>query len=197
MNRLSTERRGQVIALLVEGMSIRGIVRATGVAKNTIVKLLCDLGQACTEHQDIHLRDLTSERIECDETWSFCYAKQKHVPEQFQDTPGYGDVWTWTAIDADTKLVPSWLVGERTSRDAWYFLSDLHSRLRNRVQLTTDGHKPYLIVIEPLFGADGVDLAMLHKMYGAGGNDSPSTPTARPSAPGSTTDNRGRAPSRT
>ena len=167
MNRLSTERRGQVIALLVEGMSIRGIVRATGVAKNTIVKLLCDLGQACTEYQDIHLRDLTSTRIECDEIWSFCYSKQKNVPEQFQDTPGYGDVWTWTAIDADTKLVPSWLVGERTNRDAWYFLSDLHSRLRNRVQLTTDGHKPYLTVVEPLFGADGVDFAMLHKMYGS------------------------------
>jgi IS1 family transposase len=167
MNRLSTERRGQVIALLVEGMSIRGIVRATGVAKNTIVKLLADLGQACTEYQDIYLRDLTSERIECDEIWSFCYAKQKNVPEQFQDTPGYGDVWTWTAIDADTKLVPSWLVGERTNRDAWYFLSDLHSRLRCRVQLTTDGHKPYLTVIEPLFGADGVDFAMLHKMYGS------------------------------
>lgn len=173
MNRLSTERRGQVIAVLVEGMSIRGIVRATGVAKNTIVKLLADLGQACTEYQDIHLRDLTSERIECDEIWSFCYAKQKNVPEQFQDTPGYGDVWTWTAIDADTKLVPSWLVGERTNRDAWYFLSDLHSRLRNRVQLTIDGHKPYLTVIEPLFGADGVDFAMLHKMYGAGSHDSP------------------------
>lgn len=167
MNRLSTERRGQVIALLVEGMSIRGIVRATGVAKNTIVKLLCDLGQVCTEYQDIHLRDLTSERIECDEIWSFCYAKQKNVPEQFQDTPGYGDVWTWVAIDADTKLVPSWLVGERTNRDAWYFLSDLHSRLRGRVQLTTDGHRPYLTAIEPLFGADGVDFAMLQKMYGS------------------------------
>ena len=173
MNRLSTERRGQIVACLVEGMSIRGTCRVTGVAKNTIVKLLCDLGEACAEYQDVRLRDLTSERIECDEIWSFCYSKQKNVPEQFKDTPGYGDVWTWTAIDADTKLVPSWLVGERTNRDAYFFLVDLKSRLRGRVQLTTDGHKPYLTVIEPLFGADGVDFAMLHKMYGASSHDSP------------------------
>jgi len=173
MNRLTTERRGQVISCLVEGMSIRGTVRVTGVAKNTITKLLGELGEACAEYQGVTLTDLDSTRIECDEIWSFCYSKQKNVPEQFQDTPGYGDVWTWTAIDADTKLVPSWLVGERTNRDAYFFLADLHSRLRNRVQLTTDGHRPYLAVIEPLFGADGVDFAMLHKMYGAGGSDSP------------------------
>jgi IS1 family transposase len=167
MNKLSTERRGQVIALLVEGMSIRGIVRATGVAKNTIVKLLADLGAACSDYQNEHLVNLNCPVIECDEIWSFCYAKQKNVPEEFKDTFGYGDVWTWTAIDADTKLVPSWLVGERTSRDAYAFLSDLKGRLRNnRVQITTDGHKPYLNVIEPLFGADAVDFAMLHKIYG-------------------------------
>src|ERR1035437_3546633 len=166
MNQLSTERRAQVIALLVEGMSIRGIVRATSVAKNTIVKLLCDLGKATTEYQDRVLRNLETTRVECDEIWSFCYSKQKNVPEEFKDALGYGDVWTWIAIDADTKLVPSWLVGERTNKDAYYFLKDLHSRLKNRVQLTTDGHHPYLAVVEPLFGADGIDFAMLHKIYG-------------------------------
>jgi IS1 family transposase len=173
MNQLTTERRGQVVSCLVEGMSIRGTVRITGVAKNTVVKLLVDLGHACAEYQDETLRNLDSTRFECDEIWSFCYAKQKNVPEQFQDTPGYGDVWTWTAIDADSKLVPSWLVGERTNKDAYFFLSDLRSRLKNRVQLTTDGHQPYLSVIEPLFGSDGVDFAMLHKMYGSGSNESP------------------------
>jgi IS1 family transposase len=167
MNRLSTERRGQVIYCLVEGMSIRAAVRVTGVAKNTIVKLLCDLGAACSEYQDAALTNLPCEHIECDEIWSFCYSKQKNVPEEFKGTFGYGDVWTWTAIDADTKLVPSWLVGERTNRDAYVFLADLRSRLwPGRVQITTDGHRPYLQVIEPLFGADRVDFAMLHKMYG-------------------------------
>lgn len=149
MNQLATERRAQVISCLVEGMSIRGTVRVTGVAKNTIVKLLADLGQVCADHQDVTLRDLNSTRIECDEIWAFCYAKQKNVPEDFKGTPGYGDVWTWTAIDADTKLIPSWLVGEWTNKDAYFLLKDLHSGLKNRVKLTTDGHHPYLTVIEP------------------------------------------------
>ncbi|HSH60981.1 MAG TPA: IS1 family transposase [Acidimicrobiales bacterium] len=166
MNRLSTERRAQVVACLVEGMSIRATVRVTGVAKNTIVNLLADLGAACAEYQDAVLTNLPCRRIECDEIWSFCYAKQKNVPEEHRGTFGYGDVWTWTAIDADTKLVPSWLVGERTVHDAWVFLSDLKSRLRYRVQLTSDGHRPYLTVVEPLFGSDGIDFAMLHKLYG-------------------------------
>lgn len=167
MNQLSTQRRSQVISCLVEGMSIRSTVRVTGVAKNTITKLLADLGNACADYQDQVLRNLDSTRIECDEIWSFCYSKQKNVPEEFKGTPGYGDVWTWTAIDADTKLIPSWLVGERTNKDCYFFLKDLHSRLKNRVQLTTDGHKPYLTVIEPLFGHGAVDFAMLHKNYGA------------------------------
>jgi IS1 family transposase len=166
MNRLSTERRGQVIGCLTEGMSIRATVRVTGVAKNTIVKLLVDLGEACAEYQDGALSNLPCRRIECDEIWSFCYAKQKNVPEEHQGTFGYGDVWTWTALCADTKLVPSWLVGERTVQDAYVFMADLKGRLKNRVQLTTDGHKPYLTVVEPLFGADGIDFAMLHKLYG-------------------------------
>jgi IS1 family transposase len=186
MNKLSTERRGQVIALLVECMSIRAIVRASGVAKNTIVNLLADLGAGCSDFQDRELRNLTSPVIECDEIWSFCYSKQKNVPEEFKDTFGYGDVWTWTAIDADTKLVPSWLVGERTSKDAYTFLSDLKSRLRNnRVQITTDGHKPYLTVIEPLFGADSVDFAMLHKVYGTRAKpDSPAHTYSPPTCTG-------------
>jgi len=166
MNRLSTERRGQVVSCLVEGMSIRGSARVPRVAKNPIVKLVTEPGEACADYQDDVLRNLDTVRVEADEIWSFCYSKQKNVPEEFQDTFGYGDVWTWTAIDADTKLVPAWLVGERTNRDCFFFLSDLHSRLKNRVQLTTDGHQPYLTVVEPLFGADGVDFAMLHKMYG-------------------------------
>ena len=167
-NVLSSERRAQVVSCLVEGMSIRATVRVTGAAKNTIVKLLADLGSASAEYQDGALTNLGCKVIECDEIWSFCYAKQKNAPEQFKDTPGYGDVWTWTAIDADTKLVPSWLVGERTNRDCYAFRSDLRSRIKpgQRVQITTDGHKPYLTTVEPLFGADRVDFAMLHKIYG-------------------------------
>jgi IS1 family transposase len=172
MNRLSTEQRARIVGCLVEGMSIRATVRVTGAAKNTIVKLLVDLGEACAEYQDVELTNLPSVRIECDEIWSFCYAKRKNVPEEHQDTFGYGDVWTWTAICADTKVVPSWLVGERTTEDALVFISDLKSRLSNRVQLTTDGHRPYLKAVDDTFGAD-VDYAMLHKIYGSptGGAD--------------------------
>jgi IS1 family transposase len=147
-------------------MSIRATVKVTGAAKNTVAKLLVDLGEACAEYQDGALTNLDSTRIECDEIWSFCYSKQKNVPEEHQGTFGYGDVWTWVAIDVDTKLVPSWLVGERTVSDAYVFMSDLKTRLKGRVQLTTDGHKPYLTVVEPVFGADGIDFAMLHKIYG-------------------------------
>lgn len=165
-HRLSTEKRGQIIGCLMEGMSIRATVRVTGAAKNTVVKLLCDLGEACAEYQDGELQNLPCTTIECDEIWSFCYAKQKNAPDEHRGTFGYGDMWTWTALCADTKLVPSWLVGERTTTDAYVFLSDLESRLANPVQLTTDGHRPYLTVVEPLFGADGIDFAMLHKIYG-------------------------------
>jgi IS1 family transposase len=169
MNKLSTERRAQVVSCLVEGMSIRGTVRVTGVAKNTIVKLLADLGQACADYQDATLTNLSTKRVECDEIWSFCHSKQKNVPEEHEGEFGYGDVWTWVALDADTKLVPSWLVGERTTIDAYTFLSDLKSRLRGRVQMTTDRHRPYLTVVEPLFASHGIDFAMLHKLYGNGG----------------------------
>lgn len=132
-----------MISRLVEDMSIRGAVRVTGVAKNTIVKLLADLGETCSVYQDTQLRGLPCSVIECDEIWSFCDAKQKNIPEEGKGALRYGDVRTWTAIDADTKLVPAWLVGERTARDAFVFLSDLRDRLApGRVQITTDSTSP-------------------------------------------------------
>ena len=177
VNKLSTERRGQIIACLVEGMSIRATVRVTGAAKNTVTKLLIDIGQACAEYQDQALRDLNLSTIQCDEIWSFCYAKQKNVPEEFKGTPGYGDVWTWVAIDADTKLVPSWLVGERTLHDAYTFVSDLGSRLKGRFQLTTDGLNLYLNTVDAVLG-ERVDYAILHKLYGEGDNERRYSPAA-------------------
>src|SRR5688572_9287772 len=171
MNRLSIERRAQVVACLVEGTSIRGTVRMTGAAKNTVTKLLVELGQAAADYQDRTLRNLGTRRVECDEIWAFCYAKARNVPDEHRDTFGYGDVWTWVAIDSDTRLVPSWLVGERHTRDAYVFMADLRTRLKHRVQLTTDGHAPYLTVVEPIFGADGVDFAMLHKVHDGHGED--------------------------
>jgi IS1 family transposase len=166
MNRLTTEKRAQIIGCLVEGNSIRATVRMTGAAKNTVTKLLCDLGLACVAYQDRTLRDLPCTTIECDEIWAYCYAKQKNVPDEHRGTFGYGDVWTWTALCADTKLVPAWLVGERTMADARTFLYDLHGRLRNRVQLTTDGHAAYLDAVDRVFGRNGIDYAVLHKLYG-------------------------------
>ena len=169
MNRLSTEKRAQIIGCLVEGNSIRATVRMTGAAKNTIVKLLADLGEACAEYQDGALQNLPCKVVEVDEIWAFCYAKQKNVPEQFKGTPGYGDVWTHTAICADTKLVPSWIVGERTQDDAEVFLVDLASRMANRVQLSTDGNRAYEAVVGPAFGGQ-VDWAQIQKQYAGGGD---------------------------
>jgi IS1 family transposase len=172
MNRLTTEKRARVIGSLVEGNSIRATVRMTGVAKNTVTKLLVDLGAACAEYQDRVMRDLSCTVVECDEIWSFCYSKAKNVPDEHRGTFGYGDIWTWTAIDADTKLVPSWLVGERTVQDAFVFMCDLADRLTGRVQLTTDGHKPYLTAVAGAFGND-IDYAMLVKMYGVADANTP------------------------
>jgi IS1 family transposase len=165
MNRLTTDKRAQIIGALVEGNSIRATVRMTGAAKNTVTKLLVDLGAACSEYQDAVMIDLPCKTIECDEIWAYCYAKQKNVPEEHRGTFGYGDVWTWTALCADTKIVPSWLVGERTVDDAWAFMRDLQSRLANRVQLTTDGHAAYLSAVGLTFGRD-IDYAQLYKIYG-------------------------------
>jgi IS1 family transposase len=166
MNKLSTERRGQIVGCLTEGMSIRATVRVTGAAKNTITSLLVDLGQACAEWQDVELTNLDCERIQCDEIWSFCYSKQKNVPDEFEGTFGYGDVWTWTAIDADTKLVPSWLVGERTTQDCYTFLADLRSRLLpgQRIQFTTDGFGSYPPVVDALWRGN-IDYAQIIKEY--------------------------------
>ncbi len=165
MNKLTTERRVQVIAALVEGCSIRSTVRMTGVAKDTITKLLVDVGTVCAKYQDENLRNLSCRRIECDEIWSFCHSKKKNVAPEHQGILGYGDVWTFLAIDADTKLIPCWLVGRRDVETASEFMNDLASRLRNRVMLTTDGLKAYLEAVDGAFGAD-IDYAMLIKIYG-------------------------------
>jgi len=165
MNNLPIDRQTAVIAALVEGNSIRATVRMTGVAKDTVIKLLAKIGQACADYQDTTLRNLPCERIQCDEIWQFCYAKQKNVPEELRGKFGYGDVWTWTAICADTKLVASWTVGDRSAKTACTFMHDLAGRLANRVQLTTDGHRVYLEAVECAFGSD-IDYAMLVKMYG-------------------------------
>jgi IS1 family transposase len=164
MNRLTTEKRAQIIGALVEGNSIRATCRMTGAAKNTVTKLLVDVGQAAADHQDGVLRDLPCTVVEADEIWSFCYAKQKNVPEDFKDTPGYGDVWTFTAICADTKLVPAWLVGERTGDDADVFLRDLAARMASRIQLSTDAHRMYESTVGPAF-RQKVDWAQLQKHY--------------------------------
>ena len=165
MNRLTTSKRVAVVSPLCEGNSIRATVRMTGVAKNTIVKLLVDLGAAVTRYQDETLRNLPCKRLQCDEIWAFVGAKDKNVPVDKQGRFGVGSVWTWTCIDADTKLVPSWLVGTRDGGTAYEFMMDVASRMRGRVQLTTDGHKPCLAAVEDAFGAD-IDYATLTKMYG-------------------------------
>ena len=167
MNKLDQEKRAQIIGLMVEGMSIRAIARITGASKNTIVKLLADAGRACSEYQDTVLRNLPCKRLQVDEIWSFVYAKARNVPEHLKDDPGVGDVWTWTAIDADTKLIPSWFVGSRDGDAAKRFICDLAHQLANRVQLTSDGHKAYLDAVDAGFGTE-VDYAMLVKIYGQG-----------------------------
>jgi IS1 family transposase len=165
MNKLTNEKRSRVVASLVEGNSIRATVRMTGVAKNTITKLLAEIGSACSEYQDRMLRNLNCKRVQCDEIWSFCYSKQKNVPRDKQDKFGYGDVWTWAAMDADTKLVPCWLVGLRDADYANEFMHDLAARLLNGVQLTTDGYKVYLDAVDDAFAGE-IDYAMLVKIYG-------------------------------
>jgi hypothetical protein len=148
MNRLNKEQRTKIIAALVEGNSLRATARMCNVSFNTVLKLVPEIGQACMEYHDKAVRRLTSKRIECDEIWSFCYAKDKNVPEDKKGTFGFGDVWTWVAIDPDTKLVASYTVGTRGAQTAKAFMDDLASRLANRVQLTTDGHRVYLQAVE-------------------------------------------------
>lgn len=165
MNTLTLEKKIQVISSLVEGNSIRATCRMTGAAKGTVTRLLASIGKACAEYQDVVLRSLPCKQIQCDEIWSFCYAKDKNVPEKYKGKFGFGDVWTWTAIDADTKLVPSWLIGLRDAPHAYRFMQDIKKRLANRVQITTDGHSSYLWAVENVFGSE-VDYAMLVKLYG-------------------------------
>jgi len=167
MNRLKIKQRAQILHMLVEGNSLRATARMADVSRNTVDKLLRDVGTACLAYQDEALRNLPCKRVQCDEIWSFCYAKKKNVPEDKQGEFGYGDVWTWTAICADTKLAPCWHVGGRDATAAQSFISDLAGRLSNRVQLTTDGHKPYLEAVEQSFGGN-IDYAMLIKIYGPG-----------------------------
>ncbi len=164
MNQLTTAERVQVVSALCEGNSIRSVSRMTGIARNTITKLVVDLGAACSKYQDEHLRNLPCKRIEADEVWSFVYAKAKNVPVAKAAPDGAGDVWTFTAICAETKLIVSWLVGSRDVGTATEFMRDLASRLASRVQLTTDGLKAYLDAVEDAFGAD-IDFAQLQKLY--------------------------------
>jgi IS1 family transposase len=165
MNVLDSGARAQVAAMLVEGMSIRATSRVTGVAKGTILKLLADLGEACFAYHDANVRGLTCQRLQCDEIWSFCGAKDKNIlPDEARF--GRGSVWTWTAIDADTKLIAGYHVGTRDAGCAYEFMTDLASRVATRVQLTTDGHKAYINAVADAFGPGNIDYAMLVKLFG-------------------------------
>src|SRR5690242_14011455 len=144
MNRLSLTKRAQILSALVEGTAINAVGRMTGISKVTILKLLKDVGEACLSFENKALRNLPCKRIQCDEIWSFCYAKEKNVPYDKRGEFGYGDVWTWTALDSDTKLLCSWMIGDRSAVTARAFMRDLAARLASRVQLTTDGHRAYL-----------------------------------------------------
>ena len=165
MNKLDVQTRAMILNMMVEGNSMRSISRVVGVSINTVSKLLVEVGQACAAYHDETVRDVGSIRVECDEIWSFVYAKDKNVKTATAAPDGAGDVWTWTAIDADSKMILSFEVGDRSGDTAYEFMVDLAGRLSNRVQLTTDGHKAYLDAIEGAFGGD-IDYAMLVKQYG-------------------------------
>ena len=166
MNKLSSAQRAQIISLLVEGSSLRAITRITGVSLNTVTKLLIDAGTACETFHNEAVRNVASKRVQCDEIWSFTHCKNKNLAAAKAAPEQAGDTWTWTALDADSKLIISWLVGGRDAGYAHAFMHDVASRLASRVQLTTDGHKAYLDAVEDVFGAD-VDFAQLVKLYGA------------------------------
>jgi IS1 family transposase len=164
MNKLPLEKRIQILSMLCEGSSMRSVSRVVSVSINTVTKLLIDAGTACAAFHDARVRNVAVKRIQCDEIWAF-NAKAKNVPTAKAAPPGAGDIWTWTALDSDSKLIVSWLIGGRDSGYAMEFMDDLASRLATRVQLTTDGHRAYLEAVEGAFGAD-VDYAMLVKLYG-------------------------------
>lgn len=166
MNKLTSTKRASIVAALVEGNSIASTCRMTGVAKMTVLKLLADVGTACSRLQDVWLRDVDAKRVQVDEIWSFVGMKAKNVPVEKRETFGYGDVWTFTAIDADSKLLISWMLGRRNETTATEFICDLASRLRGRVQLTTDGHGMYPGAVDAAFAPDEIDYAALVKQYG-------------------------------
>jgi IS1 family transposase len=170
MNRLTPATRAQVLNCLIEGCSIRSTVRMTGVSKKAVSRLLVEAGTVAAEYQDRVMQNLPCRRIQVDDLWSFCYAKEKNVTAEIAaKVPGAGSVWLWVAIDADTKVVPCVMLGSRNASDAHAFVSDLASRLRYRVQMTSDGHRPYLEAVEAAFGAE-IDYAMLVKLYGNDGD---------------------------
>lgn len=177
-NVLSTEKRAAIVRALVEGMSVRGTARMLDVSKDTVGKLALELGEACIKHMDETLRDLPCKRLQVDEVWAFCYSKAKNVPADKKGTFGYGDVWAFTGVCAETKIIPTFLVGSRDVGCATEFMQDLAGRLSNRVQLTTDAHKMYLSAVEEAFAGD-VDFAQLVKLYGA----APEGPEVRYSPP--------------
>lgn len=166
MNKLPLHKRVQILSMLCEGSSMRSISRVADVSINTVSKLLVDAGEACAAFHFDTVRDVKATRVQCDEIWSFCYAKQKNVATAKAAPEAAGNVWTWTAIDPDSKLIVSWMVGDRDAETANIFMDDLASRLANRVQLTTDGHKAYLDAVAGAFKGDAVDYAMLVKLYG-------------------------------
>jgi len=165
MNKLSIEKRAMILTMLVEGSSMRSVSRIADVSINTVTKLLVDAGSVCAEYQNEHLVNINSKRVQCDEIWSFCYSKEKNVAPADKGILGHGDAYTWTAIDADTKLAISWLVGRRDNEYAEAFIGDLASRLSDRIQLTSDGYGCYINAVEKMFGGM-VDYAMLVKIYG-------------------------------
>jgi IS1 family transposase len=164
MNKLPSAKRAQILGMMAEGVSLRAISRLTGASKNTLAKLVEDAGEAFSEYQDRVFRDLSCKRVQVDEIWSFIHCKAKNVARAKSAPPEAGDIWSWTALCADTKLIPSWYVGRRDTVAARHFIGDLALRLKSRVQLTSDGHGPYLQAVEESFGAD-VDYAMLVKHY--------------------------------
>lgn len=172
MNKLTIKERAEILKLLVEGMSVRAVCRVTGRDKGAVLRLLSNVGEACMELLDTKMRGLKCERIQVDEIWGFCYAKEKNVPDQFKGQFGYGDVWSFTAICADTKIMPCFHVGQRNALNAKAFLEDLKGRLANQVQLTSDGHRMYVNAVEHVFGAD-VDFAQLEKHYNTPAKSSP------------------------
>jgi IS1 family transposase len=165
MNILATDRRAQILRCFVEGCSMRSTARLTGVAKKTVERLLVEIGEACAAYHDRVMRNLPCKVIQVDEVWSFTYCKQANIPKRLEGQSGIGDTWTWIAIDADSKLIPAWHVGNRNATDAYWFIHDLKSRLASRVQLTSDGLRAYLQAVGDAFGSE-VDYAQLVKLYG-------------------------------